>query len=116
MSNKVAKTSQKILALTIVLPTVLRGFIPALRRGFRYLTLGLRMLKGQAHSYNECVRLNVEPGSSCFDKKLIPIIKTYILEGLAMSQGAMPPSVLKPSLHAVGHYPDKATRYGILLW
>ena len=47
----------------------------SLRKGLCHLTMGLRMLEGQVHSYNECVRLGVEPGSRCLDKKLLPRIR-----------------------------------------
>ena len=69
------KTAQKLLALLVILPTVLRHFIRALRRGIRFLVLALRMLEGQAHSYNECNRLGVEPRSRCLDKRLLPAIR-----------------------------------------
>ena len=100
----------------IILPTVLRGFIPAFRRGLCYFALGLQMLKGQVYSYNKCVHLNVEPGSKCLDPKLINKIKAFFTLGIAMIEGAIPPSVLKPSLHTVGHYPDHAALFGILWW
>ena len=41
------KTSKKILCLLVILPTVLRGYVQALRRGLRLIALGLRMLEGQ---------------------------------------------------------------------
>ena len=68
------KTAEKILALLVVLPTVLRHYIRQLRRGICLLVLALRMLEGQVHSYNECRRLGVEPRSRCLDKRLLPMI------------------------------------------
>ena len=93
------KHSKKILALLVILPTVLRGFIQALRRGLRLFVLGLRMLEGQVHSFNECRRLGVEPGSRCLDNSKIPTIKKLILIGLAIIEGSVPPSTLIPYLH-----------------
>lgn len=37
-----------------------------------------------------------------------------LVEALAMIEGSMPPSTLKPSLHCVSHYPDHAVVYGLL--
>ena len=115
-SDACSKTKQKLLALIIVLPTVIRGYIQPLRRALCFLTLGLRMLQGQVYSYNRCVQLNVETGSSCLDPRQNPAIKTFIIDGLSMMEGSLPPSVLKPSLHAVSHYPDHATLFDIIWW
>ena len=130
------KTAEKLLALLVVLPTVLRHYIRPLRRGICFLVLALRMLEGQVHSYNECIRLGVEPRSRCLDKRLLPTIRLggvvgvvlwtthkydildvyrkMLIEALAMIEGSIPPSTLKPSLHCVGHYPDHALVYGLL--
>ena len=105
------------MALLIILPTALRGFIPSFLRGLRFFALGLRMLTGQVYSFNKCHDLNVEAGSFCLDPKMIPTIKTFVIDGLVMMQGAVPPSVLKPSLHATSHYPDHAIiLFGIIWW
>ena len=56
------------------------------------------------------------PGSFCLDPKMIPTSKTFVIDGLVMMQGAVPPSVLKPSLHATSHYPDHAILFGIIWW
>lgn len=115
-TNASNKTSKKLLALLVILPTVLRGYIQPLRRALRLLVLGLRMLDGQVHSYNECIRLGVEPGSRTFDKRLIPEITKLIITGLCMTTGSVPPSTLVPCLHLLSHYPDQAILFGILRW
>ena len=115
-SNASNKTSKKLLALLVVLPTVLRGHVQALRRGLRLVVLGLRMLEGQVHSYNECIRLGVEPGSRTFDNRLIPKIRRLIVTGLAMVTGSVPPSSLIPCLHLLSHYAEHAALFGILKW
>ena len=33
-----------------------------------------------------------------------------------MIEGSVPPSTLKPSLHAISHYPDHAELFGIIRW
>jgi len=40
--------------------------------------------------------------------------RKILIEALAMIEGSIPPSTLKPSLHCVGHYPDHALLYGLL--
>ena len=90
------------LVLLVILPTVLRDYIQPFRRGLRLFVLGLRMLEGQVHSYNTCVRLGVEPGSRCLDKKLIPEIKKLVVGGLSMITGSVPPSSLVQYLHVIG--------------
>ena len=115
-TNAANKTSKKILALLVILPTVLRGYLQGFRRGLRLLVLGLRMLEGQVHSYNECIRLGVEPGSRTFDNTLIPKSRSLIVTGLAMIVGSVPPSTLVPCLHLLGHYPEQTALFGILRW
>lgn len=115
-TNASNKTSKKILALLVVLPTVLRGYIQAFRRGLRLLILGLRMIDGQVHSYNACVRLGVEPGSRTFDRRLVTKIHTLIITGLSMITGSVPPSTLTACLHLLGHYPEHAALFCVLRW
>ncbi len=80
LSNKpTSKTAQKLMALLVVLPTALRHYVRNLRRGLSLLTLGLRMLEGQAHSFNECIRLGVEPGSRCLDKRNLRKIRLVVM-------------------------------------
>ena len=110
------KTAKKMIMLLYILPTVLRGYVQALRRGLRFMVLALRMLDGQVHSYNECIRLGVEPGTRCFDPDLIPTIKKFITLGLAMVTGSVPPSLLIPCLHLLGHHGDHGKRFAILRW
>ena len=110
------KTSKKHLALFVILPTVLRGFTRPLRRGLRFCVLGWRLLEGQVYSFNECMRLNVEPGSRVLDPAVIKSADTFIVKGLAMTTGAVPPSTLVPYLHILGHYALMAMLFGILTW
>ena len=115
-SAAVWKSSQRHLLLLRILPTVLRGFVQALRRGLRFLVLGCRLLEGQVHSFNECKGLNLEPGSRSLDPTVIPMARTFVIRGLSMTTGAVPPSTLIPYLHILSHFPDAAVIFGILLW
>ena len=139
------KTSKKILCLLVILPTVLRGYVQALRRGLRLIVLGLRMLEGQVythtprarahthhdthtqhhahththtqvHSYNKCVRLGVEPGSRCFDTNLVSKIQKLLVTGIAMVTGSVPPATIVACLHLLCHYAGHAELFGILRW
>ena len=111
-----SKTKKKLMMLLYVLPTVLRGYVRPIRRALRLLVLGLRMIDGQAHSYNKCIQLGIEPGCRCLDPRLIPTIKKLIIDGLAMNEGSVPPSTIIPCLHNLGHYADHAKKFGILRW
>ncbi len=52
-----------MLILTVLLPTTLRGFVKLLHQAICNLAEVLRKLNGQVHSFNRCMRLNIEPGS-----------------------------------------------------
>ena len=117
-SAATGKSAKKHLMLLRILPTVLRGFVPALRRGLRFFVLGWRILDGQVHSFNQCLRLNIEPGCRSMDPDpaVIKKIKDLVIKGLSMITGAVPPSLVIPYLHIVGHYPDSGEVFGILGW
>ena len=110
------KTSKKLIMLLYVFPTVLRDYVQPLRRGLRTVVLALRMLDGQVHSFNECQRLNIEPGCRSFDPKMIPTIRLLIVTGISMTYGSVPPSTLVPYLHILGHYADHGDLFAILRW
>ena len=74
----------------------------------RWMVLGLRMLDGQVHSFNQCKRLHIEPGSRSFAPDLIPTIRKFLVCGLSMITGAVPPSTLIPYLKVLCHYADQA--------
>lgn len=111
-----SKSAKKHIMLIRILPTVLRGFVMSVRRALRLLVLGWRMLEGQVYSYNECKRLGIEPGARALDPDVIPMAKKLIVEGLSMTTGAVPPSTIIPCLHLVGHFPDQAKIFAILIW
>ena len=111
----ICKTAKKIMMLLYIYPTVLRGYVSALRRALRFVVLGLRMLQGQVHSFNECTRLQIEPGSRCFNPADISVIRKLIVEGLSMVTGSVPPSAIIPCLHVLEHYADQAELFAALL-
>ena len=78
--------------------------------------LALRLMDGQVHSFNKCKELNIEPGSRSFDPKLLPVIKKFLLLGIVMTIGSVPPSILIPCLHILGHYDGQADLFAILRW
>ena len=110
------KTSKKMIMLLYILPTVLRDYVQAFRRGLRFIVLAIRMIDGQVYSFNKCQRLNVEPGSRCFHPEYTPMIRSFLARGLSMMTGSVPPSTLIPCLHILGHYGDDADLFAILRW
>ena len=116
LTAAIGKSAKKHLMLLRILPTVLRGFVQALRRGLRYLVLGWRMLEGQVYSFNKCKSLTIEPGGRSLDPKIIPTAKKLIVKGVTMTIGSVPPSTIIPYFHIVGHSADAAIMFGILIW
>lgn len=115
-SAATSKSAKKHLMLLRILPTVLRGFVKGVRRGLRFLVLGWRLLDGQVNSFNQCVRLGIEPGGKSLDPQVIQTAGTLIVKGIAMTTGAVPPSTLIPYLHILSHYGDDSETFGILSW
>ena len=98
------KMSQRLIALLVVMPTCLRGKVRPLHRAIRKLVLGIRILMGKRHSYNECLRRDCEPGSPSLPK--IDVVRAHglIVTALSMLEGSIPVSLL--SLTCIAFYPN----------
>ena len=116
LTAAIYKSAKKHLMLLRILPTVLRSFVQALRRGLRYLVLGWRLLEGQVHSFNKCNSLSIEPGGRSLDLQIIPTAKKLMIKGVVMTTGSVPPSTVVPYFHISGHSGDAAKIFGILTW
>ena len=81
------RTADKLTALLYILPTVLRGFAPAVRAGFRKIILGLRILEGRCINDSEGVRMRVRAGSRPISDEDIERADLLIIEGLSMLEG-----------------------------
>ena len=57
------KMSHKILILTVLLPTMLRGFVSRVHRAVCNLAEALRKLDGQVYCLKTAILLGIEPGS-----------------------------------------------------
>ena len=85
--NRVRRISQKLLAFLVILPTVLRDYVPELRTGLRKLVLGLKILEGRCVNAKEAMELDVAIGSRPLLEEDIDKARTLIIEGLSMLEG-----------------------------
>ena len=85
--NRVRRISQKLLAFLVILPTVLRDYVPEVRDGLRKLILGLRILEGRCVNAKEVMELKVPKCSRPLLAADIDKVETLIIEGLSMLEG-----------------------------
>ena len=69
----------------VVLPTVLRGYVPSVHRAILTLISALRQLDGQVYSYADAKDLGVRPGSHCVVKAQLPALHHQLVIGLSDS-------------------------------
>lgn len=87
--NRTRRISQKLLAFLVILPTVLRDYVPEFRQGLRKLVQGLKMLEGRCVNAKEAMDLGVPKGSMPVLKEDIEKAKILIIEGLSMLEGTI---------------------------
>ena len=85
--NRARRMSQKLLAFLVILPPVLRDYVPELRLGIRKLVFGLKILEGRCLNAQESMHFNVEPGSRPLFQEELQKAKTLIIEGLSILEG-----------------------------
>lgn len=115
-SHVMWKARHKSLILMVILPTCLRGYVPAVHRALLTLIYALRQLEGQVISKSEAERLNVVPGSVILDRKILNRLHLEVIKGLVMLEGSLPPCHLNPLLHRLVHYVEQTALFGCLLW
>ena len=98
----------------VILPTVLRGFVPALHQAILQLVYALRRLEGEVLSFNQARQVGVIPGSRVILKKAVPRLQKELLLGLVLLEGALPVSLLNPALHHLVHYATQTGKIGSL--
>lgn len=81
------RAADRILALFVILPTVLRDYIPELRAGIRKFVLGLRILQGRCINGKEAYEFGVTAASTPLTPTDIDKAETLIIEGLSMIDG-----------------------------
>ena len=108
------KCRDKLVIFLVILPTVLRGFVPAVHQALLAIAYALRRLEGQVVSADEARHLGVVPGSRVIKKRDVPGIHKDLVRGLVMLEGSVPFSTLKPVLHHIVHYAIITARFGSL--
>ena len=81
------RAADRILALLVILPTVLRDYLPALRAGIRKFVWGLRILRGRCINGAEAYEFGVTAGSTPLTPADIDKADPLIIEGLSMIDG-----------------------------
>ena len=110
------KCKHKMYILLVLLPTLLRGFVPAFHRALLTLVYALRLLDGQVISAAEARDRGVTLGSHVLKKSCIAHARTLLILGLVMIEGSFPISHLNPALHHLVHYADMVVLVGCLRW
>ena len=86
-SGSTWRTAQKLTALLCILPTALRDFVPAVRKGFSKVIWGLRILHGRCINGNEAVQMHVQAGNRPIPDSDVAAADKMIIEGFAMLEG-----------------------------
>ena len=115
-SDRMFKCRHKHYVFTVLLPTCLHGFVPAVHQALLTVVFALRRLAGQAISIAEAARRGVLPGSNVITVELIPHVKDELIFGLVLLEGSFPVAHLNPALHHFIHYGDQTEEMGILNW
>ena len=94
-----------MLALLVILPTVLRDFVPELRAGLRKFVWGMRILQGRCFNSSQAMEAGIVPGETPLFHCDIDKAEKLIIEGLSMSEG----KCVHPFVLVVCHYPNHHT-------
>lgn len=100
--------------LYYILPTQLRGHVPALREALCVFVWVIRRLCGQVHSYEMAQVLGILPGSRTLDKTILPKVHNDLILGLSLLEGCLPVSHLNPGMHHFVHYAEYSQTHGLL--
>ena len=115
-SDRMWKSSNKWYVLMVLLPTCLRGFVPAVHNAILIIVDTLRRLDGQLYSASECHDRGVLPGSHVIHKRSIPRLSKKSIRGLVLLEGSFPVGHLNPNMHHVTHYSPQTVFAGLLRW
>lgn len=100
----------------VILPTCLRGHVPAVHWALLKLAYCLRQLQGQIVSQKEANDLGVVPGAIILDNRALSSIHREMVRALVMLEGSVPPMHLNPLLHRLVHYALQSLKHGSLWW
>ena len=115
-SDRMFKSRHKLFILLVMLPTVLRGYTPAVHMGLVTLVSALRQLQGQVASEKDAKRLGILPGSRFLERRRLTELQRQVLRGLILLEGSMPECHLNPLLHRLVHYVSITAAFGLMWW
>ena len=98
----------------VLLPTLLRDFVPAVHQALLDIALALRTLEGQVVSAAKARRFGIIPGSRVVEKRTIADMHKILVRGLVLLEGSFPVSHLNPALHHLVHYAVQTASFGSL--
>ena len=81
------RAADRLIALLVILPTVLRDFVPELRAGLRKFVWGIRILQGRCFNSSQAMEAGIAPGETPLFHVDIDKAEKLIIEGLSMSEG-----------------------------
>ena len=113
-SCRMWKARDKLAVFLVILPTVLRGCVPAVYQALLTVAYALRRLEGQVVSAAEARRQGVLPGSRVINKRDLPGIHKDLVRGLVMMEGSLPFSNINPAMHHLVHYAVLTAKFGSL--
>ena len=113
-SDRMWKSSNKLYVLMVLLPTCLRGFVPAVHKALLHLVDSLRHLDGQVYSASESQDRGILPGSHAIHKRSIPRRDKKLIRGLVLLEGSFPVGHINPATHHVVHYAPQTGFAGLL--
>ena len=108
------KCKHKWYILLTILPTCLRGHVPAVHKAVMMIVSALRNLHGQIVCVEEARRLRVLSGSSVLEKTRISKYGENLVKGLVMLEGSFPVAHLNPAMHHLVHIGMQTAKSGKL--
>ena len=116
--NRMWKSRRKFRLLYFILITQLRGKVKKIHAALLLFVWVMRRLDGQVHSFEKATSLGILPGSRSLAKDGFGGMQASMILSLALFEGAIPPSFLKPGVKHFVHYVGYSTTHALLriLW
>ena len=110
------KCKNKHNILLVLLPTCLRGLVPAAHQAILTICNALVHLRGAVLCALELISRGVRPGSKVIEKLKIQMWGKMLIRGLVLLEGSFPVAHLNPNLHHLVHYGQQTAKAGLLGW
>ena len=110
------KSKHKHYILLVLLPTCLRGLVPATHQAILTICNALVHLRGAVLCALELIARGVRPGSQVIKKLRIPMWGKILVRGLVLLEGSFPVAHLNPNMHHLVHYGQQTAIAGLLGW